>query len=179
MPSVAWISLVPFLPHGQIYFSTSLNCSDSLFPTLLNYLIVHMTFGGLWLFLDGICFYAMSLLVACATCLCVSGMTNIITVPYTWLYHSYFPHYHFGSYCIHPDFAFFGLFTLFWWCQKGEDEYDLFFRFGLPSLSQPLNFCFYSCVAWIFGIDILMYFALHGHLRCHHQKGGNCFPIHM
>ena len=55
--------------------------------------VMYVPTNGLWLFLDSICIYAITYPIACVTCLCVSRMANIITVPYTWVYHGYFPHY--------------------------------------------------------------------------------------
>jgi len=50
---------------------------------------------------------------------------NILTVSYAWVYHCYFPHYRFGGGCIHTGLGPSCLFTLFWWCQRGEDKHGL------------------------------------------------------
>jgi len=58
------------------------------------------------MFLDDLCIYAMPLLVAYVTCLCMTWIANIITVPYTWVYRCYFPHYRSSGNCIHIGFQF-------------------------------------------------------------------------
>ena len=42
---------------------------------------MHVTDIGVWMFLDGSCINVVPLLVSYVTCLCVTGMSNIITVP--------------------------------------------------------------------------------------------------
>jgi len=57
------------------------------------------------MFLDGLCIYAfMPLLVISVTYLCMTWMANIISIPYTLVYHYYFPHYRSGGDCIHTRF---------------------------------------------------------------------------
>ena len=47
----------------------------------------------------------MPLLVSYVNCLCVTGIANIINVPYTWVYRRlFFLHYPSGGDCKHPEF---------------------------------------------------------------------------
>ena len=92
MPSTMRIYCMPFLSSWpnfllhlpkQFLLPVFTLVSNTISNNCLNNLFVLMTCGGLCLFLDDLCFYAMSLLVSTVTCLCVTGMANIITVPYT------------------------------------------------------------------------------------------------
>ena len=73
------------------------------------------------------------------TCLCVTGMANIITASilifYVWPVH------------------------LFWWCQKGKDEYDLVWV-SLPSVKLTSKIFFYAYVTWMFGTNIFLPFMV-------------------
>ena len=150
MQNVTRICWVPFYPHCQISSSTFLYLTLflPLFPTLfLKQLVMYVAGSGLWMFLDGLCIYAfIPLLVKCVTCLCVTRMANIITLPCTWVFVIISSITALEVIASTLDFNFRSPHPFRWW-QKGEDECDLI-SIGFPSLSWLLNSCFLSCV-WI------------------------------
>jgi len=84
---------------------------------------MYVTTNGIWLFLDGLCIYALTLLVACVIYLCVTRMANIIMYDILDLYRCYFL-----SLPVVVDASLLSLCRWFprpfRWCQKGEDKYD-------------------------------------------------------
>ena len=116
------------------------------------------------LFLVGLCYHAVPLLVSAVLCLWMTRMTNIIIVPYTSMYRQLFPTWPQWCWLHQPWFYMFDLSTLFRWCQKGKDEHDLVW-FSPPSVKlTSLKFSFTHVWYWhiflLFMVNMVIWFVI-------------------